>query len=133
MSESGIRPLVTDTDDVRLRSLTTTPVGRRHDAMMRLLLDKLNRCRIVPAARMPASIVTMNSRIVGWEDGGIGHELALVYPWDASPASERVSVLSPLGIDLLGAVPGHAFRIDGARFKIAYVAYQPEAERQFHL
>jgi transcription elongation GreA/GreB family factor len=56
-----------------------------------------------------------------------------VYPWNAHPAGRRVSIMSPLGIQLLGAMPGHIFRIEGSCFSIAYVTYQPEAEQHFHL
>lgn len=133
MNDPVTRTLVTDHDDARLRGLMATPLCRRNESVTRLLREKLDRCRVVPAARMPASIVTMNSQIACWGDGGVARELALVYPWIGAPASGRVSVLSRLGIELLGAIPGHVFRIDGVSFSIAYVSYQPEAERQFHL
>lgn len=134
MNGQALRPLVTQTDNARLRALVDkTRATGGHDSAVRLLLEKLDRCRVVPAARMPASIVTMNSRIACWGDGGRGRELTLVYPWSASPAGERISILSRLGIALLGAIPGHVFRVDGLCFSVACVAYQPEAERQFHL
>jgi regulator of nucleoside diphosphate kinase len=133
MSDLAIRPLVTDIDNSRLRGLMTTPLARRNALGMRRLLEKLSRCRVVPATRMPSSIVTMNSRTACWDDAGAAREVALVYPWNGSPAAARISILSRLGIELLGATPGHVFGMDGARFTIAYVSYQPEAERQFHL
>lgn len=130
-----MRPLVTDIDNTRLRGLMTTPAGRRGDRGMWLLVEKLNRARIVPAAQMPPTIVTMNSRVACWEkDSGAARELSLVYPWNGAPSRGRVSILSRAGVELLGAMPGHVVELDaGRRVQIAYVAYQPEAERQLQL
>ena len=130
-----MRPLVTETDNARLRGLMATPAGRRHVGAMRSLLDKLNTARVVPAPRVPGSIMTMNSTAACWDRAsGASRELTLVYPWNEQRANGRVSVLSRAGIELLGATPGSVVELeDGACVQIAYVSYQPEAERQFHL
>jgi regulator of nucleoside diphosphate kinase len=130
-----MRPVITEIDNARLRGLMTTPVGRRHASTMRLLLEKLNGGRLVPAARVPPSVVTMNSTAACW-DGltGASRELTLVYPWNEQRSLGRVSVLSKAGVELLAAVPGQVIALDdGARLQIAYVSFQPEAEHQFHL
>jgi regulator of nucleoside diphosphate kinase len=130
-----MRPLITDTDNARLRGLMSTPVARRHAASMRQLLDKLNNARIVPALRVPGSIMTMNSTAACWDrSSGASRELTLVYPWNEAKARGRVSVLSRAGVELLAAIPGQIVELDdGAKLQIAYVSHQPEAERQFHL
>jgi regulator of nucleoside diphosphate kinase len=130
-----MRPIVSQMDNTRLRGLMTTPAGRRHASAMRILLDKLNTARIVPAASMPATIITMNSSAACWDRvSGASLELTLVYPWNERPAVGRISILSRAGVELLAATPGSTVVLDdGAQVKIAYVSYQPEAERQFHL
>lgn len=130
-----MRPLITETDNTRLRGLMATPAGRRHVGAMRSLLEKLNGARIVPSPRVPGSIMTMNSTAACWDrTSGVSREVTLVYPWNEQRSLGRVSVLSRAGIDLLGATPGAVVELeDGARVQIAYVSYQPEAERQFHL
>lgn len=127
-----MRPLITDIDNARLRGLMTTPAGRRHAGTMRLLLDKLNSARIVPVTRMPATIMTMNSTAACWDRAsGASRELTLVYPWNEQQALGRVSVLSRAGIELLAATPGSTIELEGgAQLQIAFVSYQPEAERQ---
>jgi transcription elongation GreA/GreB family factor len=130
-----MRPIVSEMDNTRLRGLMTTPAGRRHAGAMRTLLEKLNAARIVPASSMPSTIMTMNSSAACWDRvSGASRELTLVYPWNERPAHGRISILSRAGIELLGATPGSTVSLeDGAQVKIAYVSYQPEAERQFHL
>ena len=127
-----MRPLITDTDNARLRGLMSTSAGRRHAGAMRSLLEKLNGARIVPSPRVPGSIMTMNSTAACWDhESGASRELTLVYPWNERRSLGRVSVLSPAGIELLGATPGSFVELeDGARMQIAYVSYQPEAERR---
>lgn len=130
-----MRPLITDIDNARLRGLMTTPAGRRHATTMRLLLDKLNGARIVSPSSMPSTIMTMNSSAACWDRAtGVSREVTLVYPWNANPSVGRVSVLSRAGIALLGATPGSTVPFDdGVSLQIAYVSYQPEAERRVSL
>jgi regulator of nucleoside diphosphate kinase len=130
-----MRTLVTDIDNTRLRGLMTTPAGRVRATSMRGLLEKLNAARIVPSVRVPGSIMTMNSTAACWDRiSGSSRELTLVYPWSELLALGRISVLSHAGIALLGATPGQVVELDdGTKLQIAFISYQPEAERQFHL
>jgi regulator of nucleoside diphosphate kinase len=130
-----MRPVITEIDNARLRGLMSTPVGRRQLHAMQRVLEKLNAAKIVPPMRVPSSIMTMNSTAACWDrKTGSSRELTLVYPWNARPAFGRVSVLSKTGVELLGALPGQVISLDdGTELKIAYVSFQPEAERQFHL
>lgn len=133
MTNTAIRPLVTDTDYARLRGLVASPLAVDRGEVVDLLVEKLTRARIVPATRVPTSVVTMNSRATCLdEQTGTTRELCLVYPWNATEPG-RVSVLSRLGIELLGAIPGKMLHTLGSVLKVAYVGYQPEAQRQFHL
>ena len=119
--------MITETDNARLRGLMSTPVGRRQVGAMQLVLEKLNTAKIVPAMRVPSSVVTMNST-AACSDRRTGaiRELTLVYPWNAQPSVGRVSVLSRAGVELLGAIPGQVISLeDGAHLQIAYVSFQP--------
>ena len=76
-------------------------------AIAELLDDELARATILPAAALPAGVVTMNAR-VRFEDLGTRqeHELTLVYPDRADVAAGRISVLTRLGSALLGLSVG---------------------------
>jgi regulator of nucleoside diphosphate kinase len=96
-----------------------------------LLKRKLARARVLPADRIPADLVTMNSR-VSFTDGGVSRHAKLVYPQQADGRG-RVSVLSPLGTALLGRSAGQEIecRFPGAarrRIRIDAVVSQPERE-----
>jgi DNA-binding transcriptional LysR family regulator/transcription elongation GreA/GreB family factor len=95
------------------------------------LRDALARTKGLPASKIPRSTVTMNSRVKCRDAAGAERELSLVYPWDAR--GDRVSVLSPLGCELLGASIGHSIA-DGDRvFCVVSIPYQPEAAGDHHL
>jgi DNA-binding transcriptional LysR family regulator len=85
------------------------------------LLGAVARAKTMPAAKIPRGAVTMNSRI-RLREGDREREVSLVYPWDAS--KDRISVLSALGLDLLGASVGG---------RIGAIPYQPEAAGDHHL
>lgn len=78
--------------------------------------------KAMPAAKIPRTTVTMNSRVRLRTKDGNEREVSLAYPWDAG--SDRISVLSPAGRDLLGASVGKS---------VVAILYQPEAAGDHHL
>jgi DNA-binding transcriptional LysR family regulator/transcription elongation GreA/GreB family factor len=93
--------------------------------------EALARTKVVVASEIPASTVTMSSRVLCRDDAGNDHELAVVYPWDA--AGHRLSVLSESGCALLGASIGNTVKHGGRVLRIASIPYQPEAAGDHHL
>jgi regulator of nucleoside diphosphate kinase len=93
---------------------------------------ELRRARAVPAAEVPADVVTMNSRFALWSrrsDETMCYTLA--YPDDECLRLGRVSVLSPMGQAVLGARAGEEVCwVSSAGPEVAVVRrilYQPEA------
>ena len=128
---------------------TITPVERTltqsdHLRLMRLLVQRerlpgaealqemLDTSDVVASRAVPATVVTMHSRVL-LEDpvrGGAPYELALCYPDEADAAAGAISVLSPVGAALLGLSAGETARWttpggDGAA-RILSVLFQPE-------
>jgi regulator of nucleoside diphosphate kinase len=69
--------------------------------------ELLMEARILPDEAVPADRVAMNSRVVYEEEPrGVRREVTLAYPLDADAAAGRISVLSPIGLSLLGRAPG---------------------------
>jgi len=121
--------LVTEQDGRRLRNLLATSIARSAPIAARLLEEKLARARVVPASLVPDTVVTMNSRVSCWNPRGGGErEISLVYPWAAEPAAGYYSVLSRVGVELLGTHPGRRVFIDGKAWDVVCIAFQPEAE-----
>lgn len=109
-------------DWIVLRGLTATEGLRR----------KLERAYVVRPELVPAEVVTMDSRFVCIDESSHEREvLTLAYPRDAFGGPGRVSVLAPLGTELLGTVSGQTVALGSRRLRIGALLYQPERTRHF--
>ncbi|TYB88460.1 nucleoside diphosphate kinase regulator [Oceaniovalibus sp. ACAM 378] len=92
-----------------LESLAEGAIQRNPELANRLL-DELGRARIVKQEKLPANVVTIGST-VSYRDESTGQEktVTLVYPEDADIALQRVSVMTPIGVALVGLAEGAAF------------------------
>jgi regulator of nucleoside diphosphate kinase len=91
----------------------------------------LANAHVVASDAMPPDVVTMNTQVVLQDEtSGERRVLRVVFPADADRAAGLISVLEPLGIQLLGASPGCTIACDlpdGVhRLRIERVVYQPE-------
>lgn len=121
---------LTELDFVRLEKLTT-------HALPAALAELLDAADVLPSRDVPADIVTMNSQ-VEVEDPSTQQrqKITLCYPGDAQPAAGLISVLSPVGIGLLGVKSGTLARWDmpnGAEgaTRVVAVLFQPEASGDY--
>lgn len=102
-------------------------------AQLRRLLDA---AKVVRPQKMPANVVTMNSRVrlrdTQWESVDT---ITLVYPMEAGEEPNTVSVTSPLGAALLGTRAGKEARWIGPRGPrrviVEEIEYQPESAGDF--
>src|SRR5687767_9706289 len=71
------------------------------------LADLLVEARLVPHERLPADRIAMDSKVEYYEEpDGERRSVILVHPVEADAAVGRISVLSPVGLALLGRTPG---------------------------
>jgi regulator of nucleoside diphosphate kinase len=78
-------------------------VADRHPVVSKLLLEELDRAKIVPSYKIPADVVTMGAKVqFTVEETGEQRTVELVYPKDADIAENRISILTPVGAGLLG-------------------------------
>lgn len=136
------RPLLTEHDATRLRATVVrtwrdpSPEGPGLEAAL-LLSAALRTAVVVPPEHVPRDIVTMRSRLVLKDVlTAERHEVALVYPEEQHDGT--VSVLSPLGVALLGLSEGAlvAWPRRGGRsavLRVEAILYQPEAAGEPHL
>lgn len=100
------------------------------DALAELLME----ARLVHNGSLPADRVAMNSHVTYEElSGGARRSVILVYPVDADAAEGRISVLSPIGLALLGRSPGAALSPampDGRALRIRIVALERPALKE---
>lgn len=130
--------VITAFDRDRLEQLLDDPAIRDGIEPTRFLAleAELARATIVASDAVPANVVTMNSQVV-LLDRSNGEELrvTMVFPEQADPAESRISVLSPVGLALLGAREGEqlTWATPGnlRRLHVTRIVYQPEAAGHF--
>jgi|UPI000326C92D regulator of nucleoside diphosphate kinase len=108
------RPPVTIASDTldRLERLAEAAMARNPELADRLLAE-LARARVLPPARMPADVAGIGSAVT-FRDETTGREqtVVLVWPEDADIAAARASVLTPIGVALIGLRAGARFTWD---------------------
>jgi len=121
--QSSDELLISMNDYIRLREI----VGD-HD-----LAEELERAIVVPSERIPADVVTMNSRLTyADESAGTAREVELVFPHEADPGLGRVSVLAPVGCALLGLRVGQSidWNLPNGqvhRLRVTRILHQPQS------
>jgi regulator of nucleoside diphosphate kinase len=77
------------------------------------LSDLVVEARLVPDHELPADRVAMNSKVTYREEpDGLSRSVLLVHPIEADAAAGRISVLSPVGLALLGRGVGSLVDVD---------------------
>lgn len=111
MSKSQ-RPQITIAQETvdHLEALVQGAAARMPELADRLL-DELSRARILPAARIPADVAGIGSRVT-WRDETTGQEqtATLVWPEEADIDAGLASVLTPIGVALIGLKAGSRFQ-----------------------
>lgn len=121
----------------KLIELLEEDPATRDKRYMQELDDELRRAKVVNPRSVPGDVVTMNSRVrVTDLDSGAEAVYELVFPGDADPGRNRISILAPVGTALIGFRVGDtvAWEVPSGlkRIKIEEILYQPEAAGDFH-
>jgi regulator of nucleoside diphosphate kinase len=141
ISKGGIgmskRIIINKQDEERLNKLVTDILqlennGKEH---VRDLEKELEKAKALAPKKIPADVVTMNTRVI-LEIGDEGEEeeeeeYTLVYPGEADIVRNKISVTAPIGTAILGFREGDVveWRVPegNANIKIIKIVYQPEA------
>jgi regulator of nucleoside diphosphate kinase len=115
----------------RLLPLEKTACKESENSLSKGLRKLLEQAEIITPSDIPPDLITMNSK-VRLRDLATGQEMALslAFPNDADIERTRVSILTPIGLSILGRRVGD--EIEG-RAKVEEMLYQPEAAGHFHL
>ena len=73
-----------------------------------ILLTELDRAKIVADGKLPEGVVRMGSRVTYETEAGQTQTVTLVYPVDADIEKGRASVMTPIGVALIGLKAGQA-------------------------
>ena len=72
------------------------------------LLAELDRANIVEDGRLAGDVVRMGSSLRFTSDMGEDRRVSLVFPGEADIAEGKVSILTPIGVALIGLSAGHS-------------------------
>lgn len=131
---------ITDFDQQRLQGLIETMLDQpsRDSRYLEELEAELLRAEVVSPRDIPADVITMNSRVCLHDlDSKCDLDYTLVFPAEADLESNRISVLAPVGMAMIGYRAGDTIRwkvpAGLKRLKVKKILYQPEASGDYHL
>jgi regulator of nucleoside diphosphate kinase len=85
----------------------------RNPALADRLLEEIGCARIVKSNKMPADVVSIGSTVTYRDEAtGQNKTVTLVYPEHADIAQQCISIMTPIGVALLGLSEGAAFYWD---------------------
>ncbi len=131
---------ITEVDRKRLQKFINEAKEFRSGNLesLRELEQELGRAQVVATSEIPREVITMNSKVL-LKDLDSGEEMiyTLVYPADANLMEDKISVLAPVGMAILGFRSGDVvdWKVpDGlVKLKVEKILYQPEAAGNYDL
>jgi len=131
---------ITDSDMKRLKELVKVAreFDKEDERYLKELEDELDTGKIVKSKDIPNDVITMNSK-VRLRDVDTQKEMVywLVFPDDADPDQDKISILAPIGTALLGYKVGDIieWKVPAGivKLKVEEILYQPEAAGDYHL
>ena len=132
--------IITQLDKERLERVLATAVAQAigPDAHLEAFRREFERATVVSPEEVPADVVTMNSTVNLYDmEFDVTDSYTLVYPVDADIFSNRLSILNPMGMAILGRRPGDVARWQNSHgehmLELRGLAFQPEREGALNL
>lgn len=119
--------VVARTDSERLWRLAES-FAHRNRAVAEELLAELDRAKVVEDGRLAPDVVRMGSSLRFTSDLGEDRNVTLVFPGEADIAEGKVSVLTPIGVALIGLSAGQSIdwtARDGRVHRLTVQSVQP--------
>lgn len=124
-------PIILGESDHERLSMLADTISTRNEALADTLAAELDRARVVPDKRVPATVIRMGSTVSWKMDTGEEHRATLVFPVDADISNGKVSILTPVGVALIGLSTGQTMQWSspGGRDHVLTVTHvEPPAE-----
>ncbi len=85
----------------------------RNPALGERLMEEIGRAQIVKPNKMPRDVVSIGSSVTYRDEAtGLNKTVTLVYPESADIMRHRISIMTPIGVALLGLSEGAEFYWD---------------------
>lgn len=119
-----------------IEGLRSTPKAAKLN--LDLLEKEINEGTLVEPENVPEDVITMNSKVnVTDIESGEKMTYMLVFPSEANISKNKLSILAPLGMALLGYRKGDIIEWTVPsgikKLKVEEIVYQPEAAGDYHL
>ncbi|UYV35772.1 nucleoside diphosphate kinase regulator [Rhodobacteraceae bacterium D3-12] len=83
---------------------------RRNPDLAELLIEELSRARVVAPSRLRGDVVDLGRKFTYCDETeGKDHTITLVLPAEADISAGRISVMTPIGVALIGLAEGAVF------------------------
>ncbi|MGN6517273.1 MAG: GreA/GreB family elongation factor [Rhizomicrobium sp.] len=109
-------------DKRRLKQLVARASNER-SSIAPFLRSELHRANVSPGKSLPQHTVVMNSWVTFRIDWGPQQRARMLFPQDCATANDQISILSPLGVALLGLRRGDVmpFFAENRTFRVVTV------------
>ncbi|MFC0805001.1 nucleoside diphosphate kinase regulator [Ensifer sp. P24N7] len=128
-------PFIGATDYSLLSRLAYQALSRDFDIAAELI-QKLERPCVLPDDQVPPDVIRIGSVVTCEVEGGIRRTFSLVHPDDVDAEEGRISVLTPVGVALLGLRSGQAvewFSRDGQRNRLTVARVEDDVTGELAL
>lgn len=106
--------VVSEAEEHRLTAIATAAAEKgRSPEVARTLLAEMERAEVVPDRAVPPHVVRMNSWVEFEIDGGDRRRVQVVFPAEANIDENRISIMTPIGVALIGLSPGQTMLLQG--------------------
>lgn len=120
-------------DYYRLQSILAherSPAYKSRTKRIAQLRGLLLQARVCPCKEVPGDLVTMNSVLTLRSRRGSTFTITLVYPRDANAKERKCSILTAMGLGLIGKRLGDRF---SKGMHIVEILYQPESTGKYYV
>ena len=132
--------IITEFDRQRLKDVLTVACAQTvtPDKDLAGFLGAYYRAIVVPSDEVPRDVVTMNSRVDMYDmEYDVTETYTLVYPVDSDIFTNRLSILNPMGMAILGRRQGEIARWRSTNgehhLQLMKLVFQPEREGLLNL
>lgn len=105
----------------------------RNPEIADVLLEELERARIVSDTKVRTNVVRMGSTLRYVTDTGEERTVTLVYPGEADIASGKISILTPIGAALIGLASGQTIEWEGRDGRAHRLTVESVAPSEDHI
>jgi len=120
------RILISDADYQRLSDLALGAQDRFPEVAAELQVE-MDRAEVVRDATLPPDVVQMGSTVEFRTDSAQQKRVKLVYPGEADISQDRISVMTPIGVALIGLSAGQSIvwtARDGKQHRLTVISVQ---------